>query len=293
MLLVDAYNVIGARWCLPRDQRALDVPGLIAWIQRSPRYGRRRARIVCDGRPGPGWDRANLLETSGGLIWTRIGHTEVVFSGPGREADDVIEDTLARAKGIAILMVSSDRRLIRAAREAKAEQIGNGAFLKALAADTRDQDHPERPAFATDVPLSGASIAHWMREFGFEPAAGERAGRGVPPPSSDVEGSAASVGQPLPESTDRAGRGGRTGEPGRDAPAGSGLGERLNLSLPEPKRSSEPESTPERAPASVPDDGMEHDALDPLLAEAFEEWRGRLDPDDLDMDRWIDGVSPL
>ncbi|MEQ8850437.1 MAG: NYN domain-containing protein [Phycisphaerales bacterium] len=278
MLLVDAYNVIGARWRLPRDQRDLDVPGLIAWIQRSPRFGRRRGRIVCDGRPGPGWDRANLLETSGGLIWTRIGPTEVVFSGPGREADDVIEDTLARAKGVAILMVSSDRRLIRAARAARAEQIGNGAFLDALAADTRDQDHPERPAFATDVPLSGASIAHWMRAFGFDPS---QAAPRAPKPQATPE--------PPRREPERSEPG--SAKPGRDAPAREGLGERLNLSLPEPETRPAPQV--ERAPEPVPDDGLEHDVLDPLLAEAFEEWRGRLDPDDLDMDRWIDGVTPL
>jgi len=280
VLLVDAYNVIGARWCLPRDRRDLDVPGLIAWIQRSPRFGRRRARIVCDGRPGPGWDRANLLETSGGLIWTRVGPTEVVFSGPGREADDVIEDTLARAKGIAILMVSSDRRLIRAARNAKAEQIGNGAFLKALAADTRAQDEPDRPAFATDVPLSGASIAHWMRAFGFDPG---DAGRRSSEPRAEPDRERPAPARP---------------EPARDAPVeGGGLGERLNLPLPE--RAPESSAAPPPGPASEPvldadrGDGFEHDALDPLLAEAFEEWRGRLDPDDLDMDRWIDGVTPL
>ncbi|RMH27487.1 MAG: hypothetical protein D6693_05235, partial [Planctomycetota bacterium] len=33
--------------------------------------------------------------------------------------------------------------------------------------------------------------------------------------------------------------------------------------------------------------------VDPILAEAFEEWRGRLDADDLDMARWLPDAEPL
>ncbi|GJM17873.1 MAG: hypothetical protein DHS20C14_00860 [Phycisphaeraceae bacterium] len=283
MLLIDAYNVIGARWCLPRDQRGLDVPGLISWIERSPRFGKRRARVVCDGRPGPGWDRAGLLDTAGGMAWTRLGRTEVVFSGKGREADDVIEDVLARSKGIAILMVSSDRRLIRAARAAKAEQIGNGTFLKALAADTRGQDHSDRPAFATEVPLNSGSVAHWMREFGFEPSERRAALR-----EEDRVPKAEPSPDPSPPKPTRRARTPRAPEPGV-------LGERLAVNLP-PAPEEPPADPGPASPAAVGmgiDDGLEHDALDPVLAEAFEEWRGRLDPDDLDMDRWIDNVKPL
>lgn len=42
------------------------------------------------------------------------------------------------------------------------------------------------------------------------------------------------------------------------------------------------------APAPAPADERSDTEVDPLLRDAMEEWRGRLDWDDLDMDRWLD-----
>src|SRR5690606_38536231 len=146
------------------------------------RYAGRRVRVVCDGRPGPGWPRGGLLETAGGLTWTRAGRAEVVWSGPGREADDVIEEVLATSRGLSILVVSSDRRLARAAARAGADRVGNGTFLDQLAADDRARAGDGTPACAAEVPLDRYSVARWMREFGFEP--GDPAGRAAPPPAA-------------------------------------------------------------------------------------------------------------
>lgn len=277
MLLIDAFNVLHAQWCLPREERGLDVPGLVRLIGRS-RYAGRRVRVVCDGRPGPQWARSGLLETQCGMTWTRVGRAEVVFSGRGREADDVIEEVLERTRDLTIMVVSSDRRLVRAAGRAGADRVGNGAFLKQLSADARTGE-PE-PAFVADVPLDHYSVLHWMREFGYEPP--EEGGRAAPEPET------------------RAGAPGE--EPRRDAPApgpargvpappaSPGFGDRLGIELP----ARDPRPEPEPDPASVSKPGpVEHEALDPILAEAFDEWCGRLDPADLDMERWIQGVERL
>lgn len=275
MLLIDAFNVLHAQWCLPREERGLDVPGLVQLIGRS-RHAGRRVRVVCDGRPGPQWARSGLLETQCGLTWTRVGRAEVVFSGRGREADDVIEEVLERSRGLAILVVSSDRRLIRAAGQAGADRIGNGAFLKQLSADARASRGDPEPAFVTDVPLDHYSVVHWMREFGVEPP-------GVGPEARA---------EPVREAP-------KQKEPGRDAPARknggtpAGFGERLGIELPPvPPALPVPEVIAGPAPAPA-QDPVEREALDPLLADAFEEWCGRLDPADLDMERWITGVDRL
>lgn len=267
MLLVDAYNVLHAQWRLPPHRRGLDVRGLIALIGRS-RHAGRRLRVVCDGRPGPEWARGALLETGAGLTWTRVGRAEVVWSGRGREADDVIEEVLAGSRGLSILVVSSDRRLIRAAGRAGADRIGNGAFLDQLAADERAREREAAPAFAVDVPLDHYSVAHWMREFGFEPPDPSRVARG-PVPTAPTQAPAEAV-----------------APPSRSA----GFGQRLAIPMP-----AEGGPTP---PPPVAHDGSigptrEREPLDPLLAFAFEEWCGRLDPADLDMERWIDGVTRL
>jgi len=273
VLLIDAFNVLHAQWCLPREERGLDVPGLVRLIGRS-RHAGRRARIVCDGRPGPQWARGALLETHCGMTWTRVGRAEVVFSGRGREADDVIEEVLERSRGLAILVVSSDRRLVRAAGVAGADRIGNGAFLKQLSADARARRGEPAPAFVADVPLDHYSVVHWMREFGFEPPGAEPAARAAPEPAREA---------PKPE------------EPGGDAPARktgggrspAGIGERLGIELPPV---SEVVEVPDPGPTPDP---VEREALDPVLGDAFEEWCGRLDPADLDMERWITGVDRL
>ena len=224
MLLIDAYNVLHAQWALPRSERGMDVPALVRLVGRS-RYAGWRVRVVCDGRPGPQWPRSGLLETHAGLVWTRVHGAEVVFSGADLEADDVIEDVLARARGLRVLLVSSDRRLIRAAGKAGADQVGNGTFLRQLFDDAQARPGSERPAFVSEVPLDAYSVAHWMREFGYDPSAAlER-----PPASEEPE--------PVNE---------RTPDP-QGKREGVGLGE--SLSIPTPPSAAAP--TPEPGSGSA------------------------------------------
>ncbi len=276
MLLIDAYNVLHAQWALPSAERGMDVPGLVRLVGRS-RYAERRIRVVCDGRPGPQWPQSGLLETHSGLVWTRLGGAEVVFSGADREADDVIEDVLERASGLRVLLVSSDRRLIRAAGQAGADQVGNGTFLKQLSADIRAKPGADRPAFVSEVPLDAYSVAHWMREFGYEPGATlER------PPSPEA-----------PRPPKAAQKKAATKKAATRKPAPEAFGDSLSIPTPgaDPVRSV-PEAPGDRVDPSLPGN-PEHEPLDPLLGEAFEEWRGRLSLDDLDMGRWIDGVQDI
>lgn len=287
MLLVDAYNVIRAQWALPADRRGMDIRGLIELIGRS-RFAHRRLRVVVDGTPGPDWVRRGVAETVTGLVWTRVGRAEVVFSGRGFEADDVIEDILRRSKGIEITVVSSDRRLVDAAGRAGADQIGNGSFLRLLDDDRVRQATAAVPAFVADVPLDRYSIAHWMREFGFDPTHLEQTDTPKQPPAVPSPPTP-TVPNPAPVVSTPA----RPPKP----PKGS-FGSRLSIpkpvpSAPPPPRPQEPAPTLPTPPmaSSVPADF--HETLDPLLREAFTEWYGTLHLADLDMSRWIDGVQPL
>lgn len=253
MLLVDAYNVVRAQWALPPDRRGLDVRSLIGLIGRS-RYAGRRLRVVVDGRPGPDWLRHGVYDTLAGHAWTRVGRAEVVFSGPHQEADDVIEAVLGDSGGISITVVSSDRRLIAAARAAGADQIGNGSFLRQINADRDRAESGVRPAGRPEGPLDPAAVARWMREFGYEPVVRPREERSVAP-------------EPPP----------RPGPKPARRPAGPVFGSALGLDA---------SGLPPEPPAPV-------EPLDPLLRDAFEEWYGLLHLGDLDMRKWVDGVEPL
>ncbi|MCC5823543.1 MAG: NYN domain-containing protein [Phycisphaerales bacterium] len=180
MLLVDAFNVVRAQWVLPPARRGLDVRGLIELIGRS-RFANRRLRVIVDGRPSPWWLRHGVYDTLAGHAWTRLGRAEVVFSGREQEADDVIEAVLARSEGLAITVVSSDRRLIAAAAAAGADQIGNGSFLRQINADLDRAEAAAEPPGRPEVPLDHHAVAHWMREFGYEPILLARPAEPPPP----------------------------------------------------------------------------------------------------------------
>jgi len=256
MLVIDAYNVLHARGVLPPDLVGLDVPGLIGLIASS-RYGRRDLTLVCDGGRGA---------SSSGV---RMGHARVLFSGTHQEADDVIERLIRGAgRGAALAVVSSDTRLRRAARRAKAEALDSERFLARLVADRDAPPRQQLPAFAREVPLDRYSVAHWLREFGLDAdAGGSRRG----------DGPAAEAADPAPIATENR------------------FGERLGIPL-EAQAPAEPHTEQAARGAETGGDhgpAPEPPELDPVIRQALEEWRGRLSADDLDTGRWIDGVTPL
>jgi hypothetical protein len=97
MLIIDAFNVLHTQGVLPPDLADPGVPGLIRLIAAS-RYARRDLTIVCDGSGGSG--------TSG----VRMDRAHVLYSGAGREADDLIEDLIDRFHRSNPLIVVSSMR---------------------------------------------------------------------------------------------------------------------------------------------------------------------------------------
>lgn len=230
----------------------MDVHTLIHRIAQS-RFADRRLRVVVDGRPGPQWLRQGVFDTLAGHAWTRVGRAEVVFSGPHDEADDLIEEILARSEGLNITVVSSDRRLIAAARAAGADQIGNGSFLRLLNEDLDRAESAARPGTDTDAPLDTHAVARWMREFGYEPIMRCAPSAQPSPPAT----------KPVPKPASKS---------PPPAPAfGSAL--RIDMQAPEPQ--------------------PELERLDPVLRDAFAEWYGALHMGDLDMRKWLDNIEPL
>jgi len=163
MLLLDAYNILHIRGVLPPRLAGIEVPGLIRLIEGS-RYAGQPLRLVCDGRRPP-TDRATAL--SSGEARVTIGTAEVWYAGEGREADAVIEEILRTDSAARrMLVVSSDRRIRRAASRARAGTIDSETFLRHLVHDEALPHRGGLPEFATAIPLDGYSVAYWIREFG-------------------------------------------------------------------------------------------------------------------------------
>lgn len=246
MLLIDTYNVLHVTGVLPPDLAGMDLPDLVKLIGRS-RYNARPATLVCDGHGG----------RSAGA---RMGDVHVLFSGPTREADDLIETLIDRyAHGRTLTVISSDRRLRKAARRRGADWLSSEAFLRLLIQDHRRRADPGPPVYGTEIPLNKWSVEAWVAEFGVQTWA---------PSTTDVPKRPATPAPPPPAPT--------------TPPAPS----------PHPRRMGRPTAPNPASPddPASPGDPQAPPDLDPALGAALQEWRGRLRLDDLEMNRWIDGV---
>lgn len=274
MLVLDTYNILHTRGVLPPRLAGLEIPGLIHLIGQS-RYAGRPLRLVCDGRRPP-TDKASAMRSGEDRV--TIGPAEVWYAGEGRDADGVIEQIL-RSDSAArrLIVVSSDRRVQRAASKARAEFIGSETFLMQL---VRDEEAPRQsalPAFATAVPLDRYAVAHWIREFGVgEDWLGIRSSQPPPPPVGTPAAAGAAFARPGASNT-------------ADAPS-----QRPAASIPDtgaqrppaPARRDSPSPPPPSSP--LPPPPPPSDPPPEWVREALRLWGDRLRLDDLDMQRWID-----
>lgn len=275
VLLVDAYNVLHVTGVLPPALAGIDLAGLAGLIGES-RYGRARVVLVCDGAHR-GVDEEILV----GLEAVRgAGHgVRTVWAGPGRDADSLIEAYLASpGRRSGVVVVSSDRRLRRAAKRERVKWVDSAKFLAQVAADVErggsSAGHgPARPR----TPISGDAAEGWAERFGesyeaavrmasgderrraelLSSAAGKAVSTAGRPPSGGAgEGKKRDSGSGEGGGDGVGGGGGREGKSGRDGDGGPAL--------------------------------PRGEEVDPLILEALKEWPDALRLDDLDMERWLD-----
>ena len=89
-----------------------------------------------------------------------------MFTGAVRTADDEIMDRVAASSSSrSILVVTSDREIIRSIKAGGAQHIGSAAFLQALVDDNQapKKKHVRRPSG-----LSAELAQKWKREFGID-----------------------------------------------------------------------------------------------------------------------------
>lgn len=151
-LIIDTYNVLHTTGVLPPEMAGIDVGGLIRLISAS-RYRRQLVTLVCDGT-GP-------MPASPGLPRT----IAVRFSGPNREADDLILELVEQATDRRrITVVTSDREVVDAARKRRCATLASAAFLERLLGDAQTRPKPvdDRPTGQLDA----KRVDHWIEQFG-------------------------------------------------------------------------------------------------------------------------------
>ncbi len=159
MLLIDAWNLLHAAATRPEPLADIDdLPSLVALLART-RWAGTKTTLVCDGpRPGSG---------HGAPSATMIAETRILYTGSTLEADDRIEQILASSSfARRITVVSSDKRLRRAAQRARAQWMSSQTFCKQIERDLARSQHEPLPAFVHEIPLGPAAVEHWMRQFG-------------------------------------------------------------------------------------------------------------------------------
>lgn len=163
-LLVDAYNVLHVTGVLPPDLAGLGVLELRDLILVS-RFRHMPVALVCDGF-GPGVRGVDESSTTSDLGVT------IHYTGSRRDADTHIERAIrACTHPHRLSIVSSDRRIVRAARRRRCRVMGSDAFLEALESDWRRcaDRRSAPPAQAYTIPLDAGSVQWWRDYFGLDP----------------------------------------------------------------------------------------------------------------------------
>lgn len=283
VLVVDAYNVLHTQGVLPPHLAGPEVHELIEMIGAS-RYKRHRAIVVCDGVPGVDGVEAgrrsgpNEVRAHSARDERRSGHAsvDVVFAGPGRVADEAIETILqSHSAARRMLVVSTDRRIRRAAAKAGATSMTSGDFLRDIAADLdrhKGAGLSHRPSFATDLPLSRLDVAYWLAHMGMEEeaeAAAARPLKGMPEAGAKQKVKPEANREHVPERVTNRKPSGQASQPGA-------------------RKRVEEESFTQGANTQV---GAPGDGTPSWMHEAARAWAGRLNLEELDTGKWLD--SPL
>lgn len=115
----------------------------------------------------------DAIEAPSGLE-RQYRHAEitVLFAEPGHDADSLIEELIdAHAAPTQLLIVSSDHRLQKAAKQRRAESLDSDSFLERLAdrakaaAARATPTEPPKPAAGTAA-AGKEDLTYWLKEFG-------------------------------------------------------------------------------------------------------------------------------
>jgi len=121
-VVVDTWNVLHVQGILPPGLSGLGLAGL-GRLMLATRWGQAHITLACDGQTQ---DRPAGVPAAIHVIW----------SGAGREADDVIEGLIERTSAPGrMVIVSSDNRLRRAAKRRRCKHLGSEQFLRTILDD--------------------------------------------------------------------------------------------------------------------------------------------------------------
>ncbi len=160
MLLIDTYNLLHAWRNSPLEENGADVAALARLLGASG-YASGPIQLICDGTPPSGHDGQHDFQE---------GIVRITYAGVGKDADSLIEAIIERSSApTRLLVVSSDRRIQRAAKRRRAYAIQSQRFIALLVNDARNSAVPaaEKPGS-----VEPEDVSAWLGYFSLP--AGER-----------------------------------------------------------------------------------------------------------------------
>ncbi|MCH2161101.1 MAG: NYN domain-containing protein [Phycisphaerales bacterium] len=152
-LLLDCYNILHVVGVLPPDLAGIDTDGLVALVGRS-RWRDSECWVICDGTPK-------------GRRHQSLGRIQVKYAGPGRTADEAIEQLVSGSSAPrGILVVSNDREVQRSGRRRRCQVLDADTFLAHLAEDAQRGPGREPDRARPEVPLDPEQVDQWVDAFG-------------------------------------------------------------------------------------------------------------------------------
>jgi predicted RNA-binding protein with PIN domain len=156
MIIIDGHNLLHSICAVSKDSKVLNELQLCSIISRYLKQNSESGEIIFDGT-GP-------RDKSG---FDNLSNLEVIFSGPDT-ADTIIEDKIkASTAPKRLTIVSSDRRLRRAAQARKATAVKSDDFWR----DVQKQLQRKRAAKEPEekrLGLTESETEQWLDFFGIK-----------------------------------------------------------------------------------------------------------------------------
>ncbi len=155
--LIDGHNLLWSIFKNDEHFEPVDDAGLVSTVSLYCQDMGDYAEVVFDGI-GPPNKRP----------FKQIAQVDVIFSGQGIEADDVIEHKIAMCQSPKKLcVVSDDRRVRHAAKKARAQPIRSDDFWAQVLKRLLRKRGPKEP-LGKRHGVTDSETREWLRQFGLE-----------------------------------------------------------------------------------------------------------------------------
>ncbi len=157
MIIIDGHNLLHAILKIEEDPKAVSDIELCRVVSSYLNQTNQVGEIVFDGRGPRDKD-----------VFERVDGIEVTFSGIRNDTDTIIEEKIkTNTAPKRLIIVSSDRRLRKAARSRKAIAVKSEDFwIKVQKQLSRKR--PQKEPAAKRRGISDSETKQWMKIFGIE-----------------------------------------------------------------------------------------------------------------------------